>query len=109
MATYSIDTAEAIKHLKQNGFEEQQAEAIVHTFGRTQDELVSKKDLDLAIEKLRTDLTGEIQRVRDDLGSQMSSQFKWLIGIVLGAFLTTFLGVIGLVIAVINLAGGGAG
>ena len=116
MATYSIDTAEAIKHLKQNGFEEQQAEAIVHTFGRTQDDLVSKKDLDLAIEGLRKDLTGEIQTVRTDLTGEiqkvrddMSSQFKWIIGIVLGGFLATFLGVIGLVIALLNMAGGGAG
>ena len=116
MATYSIDTAEAIKHLKQNGFEEQQAEAIVNTFARTQDDLVSKKDLDLAIEGLRKDLTGEIQKVRTDLTGEiqkvrgdLSSQFRWTIGIVLSAFLATFLGAIGLVIVVLNMAGGGAG
>ena len=73
MATYSIDTAEAIKHLKHNGFEEQQAEAIVNTFGRTQDDLVSKQDLNL-----------EIEGLRKDLSEQMSSQFRWIIGTVIG-------------------------
>ena len=90
MATYTIDTAEAIKHLKQNGFEEQQAEAIVNTFARTQDDLVSKQDLDLAIERLRKDLS-----------DQMSSQFKWIIG--------TIIGVAGLLLAAIAMFVGGAG
>ena len=107
--TYSIDTAKAIDNLVKNGVQEKQARAIVETFSLTQDELISKKDLDLVIEKLRTDLTGEIQKVREDLSAQMSSQFRWTIGIVLSAFLATFLGVIGLVIAVLNMAGGGAG
>ena len=130
MATYSIDTAEAIKHLKRHGFEEEQAEAIVHTFGRTQDDLVSKQDLELVIEKLRKDLTGEIQQVRtdltsdiqkvqtnlntavgelsecitktrEDLSSQMSSQLKWIIG--------TVIGVAGLLLAAIALLVGGSG
>lgn len=90
MSTYTIDTAEAIKHLKQNGFEEQQAEAIVNTFARTQDDLVSKQDLDLAIERLRKDLS-----------DQMSSQFKWIIG--------TIIGVAGLLLAAIAMFVGGAG
>ena len=74
MATYSIDTAEAI----------------VNTFGRTQDDLVRKQDLDLAIERLRKDLS-----------EQMSSQFKWIIG--------TVIGVAGLLLAAIALLVGGSG
>ena len=128
MATYSIDTAKAIDNLVANGVEEKQARAIVETFILTQDDLLSKKDLDLALQKLRTDLTDEIQTVRtdltdeiqkvrtdmtgeiqkfrtdktgeiqkfrtdltnlvtkfrEDLSSQMSAQFKWIIGTVIG-------------------------
>ena len=63
MATYSIDTAAAIKHLKQNGFEEQQAEAIVHTFGRTQDDLVSKHDLDAAVNAITKEMNEKFSEV----------------------------------------------
>ena len=112
MATYSIDTAEAIKHLKQNGFEEKQAEAIVQTFGRTQDDFVNKHDLNEAVNELRGEmkdlrigLTERITETREDLSAQMSSQLKWIIGTVLA----TFLGVVGLLFAVITMFVGGAG
>ena len=97
MATYIIDTAEAIKHLKQHGFKEEQAEAIVHTFGRTQDDLVSKKDLDLAIEGLRKDiehlatreeLKNHMLDVKDqmiDIQKQMNTQLKWIVVSIFGA------------------------
>ena len=119
MATYCIDTAKAFDNLVDNGVEEKQARAIVETFSRTQDDLASKQDLDLAMEKLGTDLTGEIQKVRTDLSGEMqkvrtdltgemqkvrtdmSSQFKWMIG----TFIAIFIGGGGLLFTLLKLFG----
>ena len=45
MATYTIDTAAAIKKLIGSGMPEAQAEAVVHTFAETQDEVATKGDI----------------------------------------------------------------
>ena len=45
MATYTIDTAAAIKKLIGSGMPEAQAEAVVHTFAEAQDEVATKGDI----------------------------------------------------------------
>ena len=77
----------------------------------------------MVIEKLRTDLTGEIQKVqtnlntavgelseritktREDLSSQIGSQLKWIIR----TGVATFIDVAGLWLAAIALLVGGSG
>jgi hypothetical protein len=45
MSTVTFDTAAGIRHLREHGFTEEQAEAIVHTLREAQAELATKADL----------------------------------------------------------------
>lgn len=93
MTTYSIDTAKAIDNLVKNGVEEKQAKAIVETFSLTQDNLVSKHDLDEAIREvkdeiqtLRHEVKEEIKDLRFEMQERFNAQLKWMIGVFFAGF-----------------------
>lgn len=46
MATVTFDTLEAVRRLKEAGYEEKQAEAIVRVIGQAQDRLVTTDHFD---------------------------------------------------------------
>lgn len=77
MTTYSIDTAKAIDNLVKNGVEQKQAKAIVETFSLTQDNLVSKHDLDEAIREVKE----EIKDLRFEMQERFNAQLKRMIGV----------------------------
>ena len=60
MTTYTIDTAAAIKRMAEAGLPHAQAEAIVETFAESNEALVTKTDLEAAIDKLEARLTVRI-------------------------------------------------
>ena len=61
MTTYSIDTAAAIKRMAKAGFSQEQAEAIVETFVRSKDALITKADLDkLEVRIMVPIVTGQV-------------------------------------------------
>lgn len=70
MATITFDTLKFTKKLKEAGFPEAQAEALVDAvLGATSEaELVTKKDLQIELAPLKTDLT----------------LIKWMLGLLLG-------------------------
>ncbi len=56
MTTITIDTLKLSDKLESAGFNRQQAEAVVRAIAEAQDELVSKKDLEIALASIKTDL-----------------------------------------------------
>ena len=71
MATVTFDTLKLVDKLKAAGLPPEQAEAVVRVIAQAQDELATRKDIELAIElalsPIRTDLT----------------LLKWMMGFVL--------------------------
>lgn len=47
MASYSIDTAEAITRLEETGLSHDQAQAIVATFAKSNEQVATKADLEV--------------------------------------------------------------
>ena len=56
MTTMTIDTLKLADKLESAGFNRDQAAAVVRAIAESQDELVTKKDLDIALAPLKTDL-----------------------------------------------------
>ena len=56
MATITIDSLKLSDKLKLVGFTSDQAEAVVPVIAEAQDDLITKKDLDIALSPLRSDL-----------------------------------------------------
>ena len=56
MATITFDSLKLSDKLKTAGFTADQAEAVVRVIAEAQDDLVTKKDLDIALAPLRSDL-----------------------------------------------------
>ena len=56
MTTITIDTLKLSDKLTSAGFDRTQAEAVVRAIAEAQDELVSKKDIEIALAPLKTDL-----------------------------------------------------
>lgn len=52
----TIDTLKLADKLESAGFNRDQAAAVVRAIAESQDELVTKKDLDIALAPLKTDL-----------------------------------------------------
>ena len=74
MPTYSINTAEAIEHLVESGMPATQAKAVVQTFAESQDQPVTKSDLEL----FKVELAGRIDalgRKMDALERKMDARF----------------------------------
>ena len=66
MATYTINTAQAIDTLADTGIEPNQAKAIVQVFGETQEALATKNDVQSLVSRV------------DSLESKMDSKFDVL-------------------------------
>ena len=77
MAAITFDTLKFTKRLKEAGFPEAQAEALVNAIlGATSEaELVTKKDLQIELAPLKTDLT----------------LIKWMLGLLLGGVIALLL------------------
>jgi len=75
MATITFDSLRIADKLKTAGFTAEQAEAVVRVIVETQDELVTRNNLDSALLPLRTDLAV--------IKAEMT-QIKWLQGLVIG-------------------------
>ena len=56
MATITFDSLKLSDKLKTAGFTPDQAEAVVRVIAEAQDDLVTKKDLDIALSPLKSDL-----------------------------------------------------
>ena len=56
MATITIDTLKLSDKLVSAGFDRAQAEAVVRAIAEAQDELITRKDLEIALAPLKTDL-----------------------------------------------------
>ena len=53
MSTVTFDTAAAARRLRESGFSEGQAEAIIETLRQAQADLVNKSDLQAAVQGLK--------------------------------------------------------
>ena len=78
MATITFDSLKISDKLKASGFTAEQAEAVVRVIAETQDELATKKDLDVALAPLKTDLAVLRAEV---------TQIKWMLGFVIGGLI----------------------
>lgn len=56
MTTVTIDTLKLSDRLESAGFSRAQAEAVVRAIAEAQDQLVTSKDLEIALAPLKTDL-----------------------------------------------------
>ncbi|MFN4005267.1 MAG: DUF1640 domain-containing protein [Hylemonella sp.] len=75
MATITFDSLKLSDKLKSAGFTPEQAEAVVRVIAEAQDELVTVKDLDVALSPIKTDLAV--------LKTEMT-QLKWMLGLIIG-------------------------
>lgn len=75
MATITFDSLKLSDKLKSAGFTPEQAEAVVRAIAEAQDELVTVKDLDVALSPIKTDLAV--------LKTEMT-QLKWMLGLIIG-------------------------
>ena len=78
MATITFDSLKISDKLKASGFTAEQAEAVVRVIAEAQDDLVTKKDLDVALSPLKTDLAVLRAEV---------TQIKWMLGFVIGGLI----------------------
>ena len=78
MATITFDSLRIADKLKSAGFTAEQAEVVVRVIAETQDELVTRKDLDAALAPLKTDLAVLKTEV---------TQIKWMLGFVIGGII----------------------
>jgi UDP-N-acetyl-D-mannosaminuronate dehydrogenase len=78
MSTITFDSLKLSDKLKASGFTPEQAEAVVRVIAEAQDDLVTRKDLDIALAPLKTD-TAVIK-------AEMV-QIKWMLGLVLGGII----------------------
>ena len=96
----ALDTYKAIKMLKEAGFDEPQAEAVVTTVGNAFDDTVATKtdiaELRIEIQEIRT----EIQEVRADLHAEIQEvraeirELEQRMTIKMGGFLAATIGLI---------------
>lgn len=78
MATITFDSLKLSDKLKASGFTAEQAEAVVRVIAEAQDDLVTKKDLDLALSPIKIDLAVLKTEV---------TQIKWMLGLVIGGII----------------------
>ena len=78
MATITFDSLKISDKLKASGFTAEQAEAVVRVIAEAQDELVTKKDLDVALSPLKIDLAVLKAEI---------NQIKWMLGFVIGGLI----------------------
>ena len=81
MTALAFDTLKAAKALREAGFEEAQAEAVVSTVSSAINENVASKDdlarveatLENKIEQVRTELKNDIEALRSDMNARFES------------------------------------
>jgi hypothetical protein len=78
MATITFDSLKISDKLKASGFSAEQAETVVRVIAEAQDELVTKKDLDVALSPLKI----ELAVLRTEV-----TQIKWMLGFVIGGII----------------------
>lgn len=78
MATITFDSLKLSDKLKASGFTAEQAEAVVRVIAEAQDDLVTKKDLDVALSPIKIDLAVLKTEV---------TQIKWMLGLVIGGII----------------------
>jgi len=88
MTTVAFDTDKFVRRLKDSGFDEKQAEAVSYAFREAQSETepLTKKDLQIEISVLSTEVKIENASVRSDL-----LILKWMLGWVFAAEVMPFL------------------
>jgi hypothetical protein len=79
MATITFDSLKLSDRLKSAGFTAEQAEAVVRVIAEAQDELVTKKDLEIALAPVKADI----------------HLLKWMMGFVLA-------GVVGILLKLVS-------
>ena len=88
MATYLVNTADAIESLVDTGMPQDQAKAVVQIFAETQEELVTKSDLSLVEERLSSKiqvLDTKLQTIDVKIDSMKSKVITWVLGGMIGA------------------------
>ena len=80
MTTITFDTLELVEKLKNAGFEQSQAEAVVRVIAEAQDDLVTKRDLK---EAFRDFNETSIAPLKTDI-----AVLKWMMGIVIAGILS---------------------
>lgn len=113
-----IDTLKVAKRLREAGFSESQAEAVIATVleGAEDAELATKADLDTAIAALRADLRTEIAAVRAELReTELRLEAKIeavkadilnrIFGLILGTLVVNIVAIVGAMFAVAKLVG----
>jgi hypothetical protein len=75
MSTITIDSLKLSNKLKTAGFTAEQAEAVVRVIDEAQDDLVTKKDLDIALAPIKADV----------------NLLKWMMGFVLAGIVAILL------------------
>jgi hypothetical protein len=75
MATVTFDSLKLSDKLKTAGFTAEQAEAVVRVIAEAQDDLVTKKDLDIALAPIKADV----------------NLLKWMMGFVLAGIVAILL------------------
>ncbi len=89
----ALDTYKAIKMLKEAGFDEPQAEAVVTTVGNAFDDTVATKtdiaELRAEIQEVRAEVHAEIQKVRAEI-----RELEQRMTIKMGGFLVATIGLI---------------
>lgn len=78
MSSITFDSLKLSDKLKASGFTAEQAEAVVRVIAEAQDDLVTRKDLDIALSPLKMDTAV----IKADI-----VQVKWLLGLVLGGII----------------------
>jgi UDP-N-acetyl-D-mannosaminuronate dehydrogenase len=78
MSTITFDSLKLSDKLKASGFTPEQAETVVRVIAEAQDDLVTRKDLDIALAPLKTDAAV--------IKAEMV-QIKWMLGLVLGGII----------------------
>ncbi len=92
MSLATLDTHEVVRDLRSAGFTDAQAEAVARNIRKAQDLDLSTLATKVDVEKLRTDLTIEIKKLRSAMSELKANVIKWVVGaigfqtpIVLGA------------------------
>lgn len=75
MASTTFDSLKLSDKLKTAGFTPEQAETVVRVIAEAQDELVTEKDLEVALAPIKTDLAV----LKTEL-----TQVKWMLGLIIG-------------------------
>ncbi|MBH2020416.1 MAG: DUF1640 domain-containing protein [Burkholderiales bacterium] len=78
MATITFDSLKLSDKLKASGFTAEQAETVVRAIAEAQDDLVTNKDLDVALSPLKLDLAVLKTEI---------TQIKWMLGLVIGGII----------------------